>query len=186
MLRSNVKLEFTYNNGTTETEEMPLVGQGYWEKIIPVSPGDNVNVRAKLIGMTQTGQRFDYWTPMWHFDRQGNGAPIVTLVNGDMNSSLNMSEPSSNNDVAPVFVPPSVSIVDDVAETSDPLPKESSATEESVADQVLDKANNLSTSEWVLYAALNLGGIVVIAGGIFLYRRIKKNQSLRRDDLDDV
>lgn len=186
MLRSNVRLEFTYNNGTTETEDMPLIGQGYWEKIIPVSPGDNVNVRAKLIGMTQTGQRFDYWTPMWHFDRKGNSAPTVTLVNGDMNSSLDMSEPSSNNDVAPVFVPPAVSVVDDVAETSEAVPEEKIKTDESVSNQVLDKASNLSKNEWILYVALNVGGILVIAGGIFLYRRIKKNQSLRRDDLDDV
>ncbi|NLU98924.1 hypothetical protein B6N13_12615 [Marinomonas sp. UCMA 3892] len=186
MLRSNMKLEFTYNNGITETEEMPLVGQGYWEKIIPVSPGDNVNVRAKLIGMTQTGQRFDYWTPTWHFERQGNNAPTVTLVDGDVDNSSNMSEPSSNNDVAPMFVPPSVSVVDGVEDSADSLPEKNTLPEESVADQMLDKANDLSTSEWIWYAALNLGGIIVIAGGIFLYRRIKKNQSLRREDLDDV
>ncbi|WP_421851667.1 VWA domain-containing protein [Marinomonas sp.] len=187
MLRSNVKLEFTYNNGTTEMEDMPLVGQGYWEKIIPVSANDNVKVRAQLIGFTQTGLRFEYWTPVWHFNRQGNDAPTVGLGDVAPMGKLLIPVATSNKDVMPMLVPPSVSVVNEADENSDSQTEVAGETkEESTTDMVLDKANSLSTTEWIMYAVLNLGGIAVIVGGIFLYRRMKKNQSLRRDDLDDV
>jgi uncharacterized protein (TIGR03503 family) len=187
MLRSNVKLEFTYNNGTTEIEEMPLVGQGYWEKIIPVSANDNVKVRAQLIGFTQTGLRFEYWTPVWHFNRQGNDAPTVGLGDVAPLGKILIPVASSNKDVMPMLVPPSVSVVSEIDESSDALPENvETPKDESTTDNVLDDTNSLSTTEWIMYAALNLGGILFIVGGIIFYRRMKKNNSIMRDDLDDV
>ncbi|RBP78979.1 VWA domain-containing protein [Marinomonas rhizomae] len=187
MLRSNVKLEFTYRNGTTEIEEMPLVGQGYWEKIIPVSANDNVKVRAHLIGFTQTGLRFEYWTPIWHFNRQGNEVPSVGLEDVASLGKILIPVASSSKDVMPVLVPPSVSVVSEVEEsTRSEVDVKEESTVESTTDMVLDEASNLSKNEWILYVALNVGGILVIAGGIFLYRRIKKNKSIKRDNLDDV
>jgi uncharacterized protein (TIGR03503 family) len=185
--RSNVKLEFTYNNGTTETEEMPLVGQGYWEKIIPVSTDDNVKVRAKLIGMTQTGLRFDYWTPFWHFNRKGDEAPTVGLDDIDPTSMLLMSIPSSNRDLMPVMVLPAVSVVDE-AEESGKLSSELDAADLEVSDvdKAAEKTDSLSKTEWMMYIGLNLGGVLIIATGIFLYRRMQKNKSLKSDDTDDV
>jgi len=187
ILRSNVKLEFTYNNGTIETEEMPLVGQGYWEKIIPVSADDNVKVRAKLIGMTQTGLRFDYWTPFWHFSRKGDDAPTVRLDDIDPTSMLLMSIPSSNRDLMPVMVLPAISIVNE-AEEDDTLLSEPDAAdiEASDVDTIVKKTENLSKTEWIMYAGLNLGGILIIAAGVFLYRRMQKNKTLKSDETDDV
>lgn len=187
ILRSNVKLEFTYNNGTIETEEMPLVGQGYWEKIIPVSADDNVKVRAKLIGMTQTGLRFDYWTPFWHFSRKGDDAPTVRLDDIDPTSMLLMSIPSSNRDLMPVMVLPAISIVNE-AEEDDTLFSEPDTAdiETSDVDTIVKKTENLSKTEWIMYAGLNLGGILIIAAGVFLYRRMQKNKTLKSDETDDV
>ncbi|MDE8603487.1 VWA domain-containing protein [Marinomonas sp. RSW2] len=185
--RSNVKLEFTYNNGTTETEEMPLVGQGYWEKIIPVSADDNVKVRAKLIGMTQTGLRFDYWTPFWHFNRKGDEAPTVRLDDIDPTSMLLMSIPSSNRDLMPVMVLPAVSVVDEAEESGKQSSELDAADlEVSDVDKTVEKTDSLSKTEWMMYIGLNLGGILIIATGIFLYRRMQKNKSLKSDDTDDV
>jgi uncharacterized protein (TIGR03503 family) len=185
--RSNIKLEFTYNNGTTETEEMPLVGQGYWEKIIPVSVDDNVKVRAKLIGTTQTGLRFDYWTPFWQFNRKGDDAPTVGLDDIDPSSMLLTSIPSSSTDLMPVMVIPAVSVVNEVEE-GDELSSEPDAAdiETSDVDKAVEKTDSLSKTEWMMYIGLNLGGILIIAAGIFLYRRMQKNKSLKSDDTDDV
>lgn len=185
--RSNVKLEFTYNNGTTEVEDMPLVGQGYWEKIIPVSADDNVKVRAKLIGMTQTGLRFDYWTPFWHFNRKGDEAPTVRLDDIDPTSMLLMSIPSSNRDLMPVMVLPAVSVVDEAEESGKQSSEPDAADLEALdVDKAAEKAGSLSKTEWMMYIGLNLGGILIIATGIFLYRRMQKNKSLKSDDTDDV
>ncbi|ETI60385.1 VWA domain-containing protein [Marinomonas profundimaris] len=187
VLRSNVKLEFNYNNGTIETEEMPLVGQGYWEKIIPVSADEDVKVRAKLVGMTQTGLRFDYWTPFWHFNRKGDEAPTVSLDDATPASLLLMAVPSSNRDLMPVLVPPAISIVSEEQE-KEGLPSETDAVKADVSDvdEMVEKVDAISSTEWVMYAGLNLAGIAVIAAGIFLYRRIQKNKSLRSEDIDDV
>ncbi|QUX95690.1 hypothetical protein C0J08_09820 [Marinomonas sp. CT5] len=186
MLRSKVKLEFTDQNGTTEIEDMPLVGQGYWEKIVPVSANDNVKVRAQLIAFTQAGVRFEYWTPIWHFNRQGNDSPTVGL--GDTSSDeILIPVASSNNDVMPVLVPPSISVVSESEESMTASPTDEEKQEvKSTTDEVLDEVSTLSTTEWIMYAVLNLGGILVIAGGVFLYRSMKKKRSLKRDDVDDV
>lgn len=187
VLRSNVKLEFTYNNGTIETEEMPLVGQGYWEKIIPVSADDDVKVRAKLVGMTQTGLRFDYWTPFWHFNRKGDDAPTVNLDDATPASLLLMAVPSSNRDLMPVLVPPAISIVSEEQE-KEGVPSEPDVVKPDLSDvdEMVEKEDTISSTEWIMYAALNLAGIAIIAAGIFLYRRIQKNKSLRSEDIDDV
>lgn len=187
VLRSNVKLEFTYNNGTIETEEMPLVGQGYWEKIIPVSADDDVKVRAKLVGMTQTGLRFDYWTPFWHFNRKGDEAPTVNLDDATPASLLLMAVPSSNRDLMPILVPPAISIVSEEQE-KEGVPSEPDVVKPDLSDvdEMVEKEDTISSTEWIMYAALNLAGIAIIAAGIFLYRRIQKNKSLRSEDIDDV
>jgi len=188
VLRSNVKLEFTYNNGTIESEEMPLVGQGYWEKIIPVTADDNVKVRANLIGMTQTGLRFDYWTPFWHFSRKGDETPTVSLDEIHPTASmLSITVPSSNRDVMPVMVPPAISIVNEEEEADEQSSKPSAAdAKNSENDKSVGKEEGLSKKEWIMYAGLNFGAILVIAAGIFLYRRIQKNKSLKSDDIDHV
>lgn len=186
MLRSNVKLEFTYNStGTTEIEDMPLNGQGYWEKIIPVSANQNVQVRAKLIGFTQTGLRFEYWTPVWHFNRQGNDAPTIGLGAAAL-ATVFTPVASSNKDVMPMLVLPSVSVVSEAEENSDTQTEVAEELTGESSTESSNAVNGLSKADWIIYALLSLSFVVVVAGGIFLYRRIKKNQSLRREDLDDV
>lgn len=187
VLRSNVVLEFTYNNGAVDTQEMPLVGQGYWEKIIPVSPDDNVKVRAKLVGVTQTGLRFDYWTPFWRFNRENDSDVKVAQDDKVPVGILLTPVTSSNRDTMPVLLPPIISVVneEEVGEEITPLESVLPISPEE-PDDTLTEEVNISSTEWVMYAVLNLGGLVVIVGGALLYRRIKKNKSVKGDDVNDV
>ena len=186
ILQSNIRLEFTYNNGTSKVEEMPLVGQGYWEMIIPVAPNDNIKVRAQLLGVDQDGESFEYWTPAWELSRQGNDAPLVGLVDANNEGMALLSASTVDKNVMPVFLPPVISVVDD-AEEPVPLTSEASSSgDDASANGAAKVDNGFSSKEWVLYAALNIGGIVIIAGGILLYRRLKKSKSYQRDDVNDV
>ncbi|MGJ8647820.1 MAG: VWA domain-containing protein [Marinomonas colpomeniae] len=190
VMRSNVQIEFTYENGSTDTELMPLLGQGYWNKVIPVSSGDQVKVRAKLIGVTQTGLRFDYWTPYWNFNREGDNEATVSLGDVAPIGILLTSVPSQNRDVMPMLVPPAVSIVDDQEDSepsNDTVPNEEAMSEEELTAEEDDpKTESLSTSEWIMYGALNFGVLLLIGAGIFLYRLSKKNKSAKSDDIENV
>jgi hypothetical protein len=183
VLRSNVQIEFTYASGAVETELMPLIGQGYWEKVIPVSTNEQVKVRAKLVGVTQTGLRFDYWTPFWNFNRTGDNELTVNLGTDVPSNVLLSSVPSSNKDVMPVLVPPSVSVVN---EEETETPETNDGIEASEKDITMEEKSGLSTIEWITYIALNLGGLLIIGGGIFLYRLSKKNKQSQSDDIENV
>lgn len=196
VLRSNVLLEMTYDDGTTETEEMPLIGQGYWKKVIPVFPDDNVKVRAKLVGVTQTGLRFDYWTPVWSVAKEDSDDGDVKVIVGEETSVRSGDDASvsilltpvksSNREIMPVVVPPVISVVNEEESDEDTTPPESVLPLESEELNVLTEEVNMSSTEWIMYAVLNLGGLVVIAIGVLLYRRIQKNKSAKGDDVNDV
>ncbi|NLQ18605.1 VWA domain-containing protein [Marinomonas sp. M1K-6] len=187
VLRSNIKLEFSYNNGTTKTEEMPLIGQGHWEKILPVSPNERMKVRAQLMAMTQAGLRFDYWTPYWHVYREGDNPPVVGQGEQMFADTLLAPVASSNDSVQAMSVAPSISVVDDAQDSPDVLAEANGAdADESKVDKTENEADKLSAQEWTLYVILNVGAIFIIGAGVLLYRRMKKNKSIERDDLDDV
>ncbi len=178
LLRSSVVLEFTDNKGDKRTEEMPLIGQGYWEKVMPVSPDDHVIVRAKLSGVTQAGLRFEYQTPEWHFDRLGEADTTVGIGGQAVKSLLVSPSNSTNREVMPVMVAPAISIVEEdgepVDETVDSAPSESPMAE---IDEVMDEVDTMTSTDWIMYAALNIAGLAVIVAGVLLYRRIRKNGS---------
>ncbi|WP_394179711.1 VWA domain-containing protein [Marinomonas posidonica] len=178
LLRSNVVLEFTDKNGGKRTEEMPLIGQGYWEKVMPVSPDDHVMVRAKLSGVTQAGLRFEYQTPEWHFDRQGEADATVGVGEQAAKSLLLSPSNSTNREVMPVVVAPAISVVEEneepVEASVDTEPTELPATEK---EDVMDEVDTMTPTDWIMYAALNVAGLAVIVAGVLLYRRIRKNAS---------
>ncbi|RBO82577.1 VWA domain-containing protein [Marinomonas aquiplantarum] len=178
LLRSSVVLEFTDKKGGKRTEEMPLIGQGYWEKVMPVSPDDHVVVRAKLSGVTQAGLRFEYQTPEWHFDRQGEAGATVGVGEQAANSLLLSPSNSTNREVMPVVVAPAISVVEEngepVEESVDAEPTELPITE---TEDVMDEVDTMTPTDWIMYAALNVAGLAVIVAGVLLYRRIRKSAS---------
>lgn len=187
VLRSNIQLEFSYGNGTIEKEDMPLIGQGYWEKVVPVSVGDNVKVRAKLMGMTQTDLRFDYRTPSWSLSREAGRPPVVTLGDSAQVEDTLTTPSSSDQEVAPVSFAPAISVVEEVQEIEDPTENaDTNVDETSQMEKIRDKANSITTREWIMYGVLNLGAILIIGSGVLLYRRMKSRKSTKRDNLDDV
>ncbi|WP_137169601.1 VWA domain-containing protein [Marinomonas sp. FW-1] len=186
VLQSNIRLELTYNNGTSKIEEMPLVGQGYWEMIIPVAPDDNIKVRAELLGVDQNGESFEYWTPEWQLSRQGNDAPVVSLAGASNEGTALISAATVDKNVMPVFLPPAISVVDETEESASLASESSAPTKDASVSDAANKNDSFSSKEWMLYAALNIGGIIIIVGGILLYRRLKKSKSYQRDDVNDV
>ncbi|MBJ7537614.1 VWA domain-containing protein [Marinomonas transparens] len=176
VMRSKVTLELTDKDGTVNTEEMTLIGQGYWERVIPVSPDESMKVRAQLIGFTQAGVRFEYWTPMWDVTRSGIAAPLVMLTGSVVPSVVFNVQPSPSAGVAPVFVPPSVVVVESQDEES--LVEEPPVINDIDLDETTESIAGLSTQEWILYGVLNVGGVLLLAIGVLLYRRMKNKKDL--------
>ncbi|BFM48528.1 VWA domain-containing protein [Marinomonas sp. THO17] len=184
LLRSSVMLEFIEQDGSQRREEMPLIGQGYWEKVMPISPDDHLLVQATLLGVTQAGLRFEYTTPQWHLDRHGEAKANVSQEGQSGLPSLLVTPTNSENrEAMAVAVAPVVSVVEDDDEQveggSDNIAEEN--TEQTASDEDLlaaleDDAEQMTSTDWMLYAALNLGGFAIIAGGVILYRRIRKSK----------
>ncbi|TYL48126.1 vWA domain-containing protein [Marinomonas sp. IMCC 4694] len=186
VVNSAITLEFSYSNGTQKTDLMPLVGQGYWEAVVPVSANELTRVRAQLKGVTQTGVRFDYWTPTWEFGRQGDAIPTVRNVSDviDTLTTRPVSISTLDNGVTPVVVSPLISVVsENLINAEDPT---NTLSPEAVfvtdIPSQSDAMSGFTASDWAWFAGLNIGGILVIAGGIWAYRRRKKTPSQGDED----
>lgn len=190
VVNSTITLEFSYSNGTQKTDTMPLVGQGYWEAVVPVSANELTRVRARLKGVTQTGVQFDYWTPTWEFGRQGDAMPTIrdvsALINTVITTPANISE--FDNDVMPVMVSPLISVVSENSINVEEPPNTPSPEAVFVTDKSSqsDATSDFTASDWAWFAGLNIGGILVIAGGIWVYRRRQKSLSSQGDDEENV
>ncbi|WCN09546.1 VWA domain-containing protein [Marinomonas mediterranea] len=183
-LRSNVKLELAYKNGTTEVQEMPFVGQGYWEKVFPIDPESVIRAKAKLIGITQTGIRFEYESEPWTVERKAAGE--VTLSKGDqvLSTEALTALATTNREVMPVVVAPQITIVAEEDVETEPdvteVAETDSNTEPEVADSLPEtppeEVATFGMGDWLLYGGLNLLAVILIGGGYFVYRRIKRNK----------
>ncbi|RNF51109.1 VWA domain-containing protein [Marinomonas hwangdonensis] len=184
LFASSITLLFSYPDGTSESILMPLIGQGYWEKALSVDAGRYVKVKARLIGVTQFGRRFEYETPEWVVGRDAGKAPIAIRSDRLTKEALfasniaSLTTASDTDSTAPMLVAPSITLVDDTMR--DIVPADNNTSISAEAEVRNTDANNnaesiLSSKDWILYVLLNVGGIFIIGGGILLYRRIKKN-----------
>lgn len=171
LLRSSVEIEYHYQDGTKRVEEMPLIGQGYWQQVVPLEAQGQLKVRVHLQAVTQNGVKFDYWSEPWQQGQNPAPAPITAAAN-TVDSGVVIAAPKV--DVMPIYVPSSV------VEVKDPQAPEQGA-EETFSNlsgdtdaPVNEPTSSFTSSEWLLYLALNVGGLVIIVGGILLYRRAKK------------
>lgn len=183
ILRSNVVLEYTYDDGIIDRQDMPLIGQGYWEKVVLVPPSGNVKVRAKLAGVTQTGLRFDYWTSYWHFFREEGGEVKIVPDENVPTSVLLTPVTTSTDDVMPVLVPPAISIVSEVENNQDVVLDQTLPFNPEIIE--VREEVSMSYTKWIMYVVLSLGGLLII-GGVFLYRLLKKNKPTKDDDIYHV
>ncbi|MEC8080169.1 MAG: VWA domain-containing protein [Pseudomonadota bacterium] len=184
VLRSNARLILTSADGGEESLEMPLIGEGFWQKIYPVPPNSTVSAHVRLIGITQTGVRFEYSTPSWYLTRDGAGTVTVSRSQQEPDAAL-AAAAAINRDLVPLVVTPQVAIVsepeldnepeeisseEDTGLTDEPLPE---ASDESLVEE--DEAS-LSTTDWLLYGALNGLGLLLLVGGYWLFRRVRKKR----------
>jgi hypothetical protein len=163
---------------------LPLIGEGFWQKIYPVPPNSTVSAHVRLIGITQTGVRFEYSTPSWYLTRDGAGSVTVSRSQQEPDTAL-AAAAAINRDLVPLVVTPQVAIVseseldnepegisneEDAGSTDEPLPE---ASDESLVEEA---ETSLSTTDWLLYGALNGLGLLLLIGGYWLFRRIRKKR----------
>lgn len=184
LFASDIRLSILHPNGSTESLIMPLVGKGYWEINLPIEEGSYTKVNAALKGVTQTGQPFEYDTSHWSVGRDLGKTPFA--VRGDIETDQSIfaaliAQAAATPALAkavPVTVAPSIFNVDDFQQETTLL-KNSEAGDININNRDVEKniptESVFSSREWILYAVLNLGGLLVIGGGILLYRRMKKN-----------
>jgi len=182
MLRSNVQLEIVYENGDKENQLMTLLGEGYWQSELSVRTNTKATVRARLVGVTQTGLRFDYWTPYWNYIRKGDEVPIVSKGAEAPMVEKTVAEEPVNEELMPAIAPPDLSVVaNDGLETEQSLDIINELPSEEAKPE-----GSLSTGEWLMYAGLNFGALLVVGGGFYLYRVMRKNKKLKSDDINNV
>ncbi|WP_235890066.1 VWA domain-containing protein [Maribrevibacterium harenarium] len=194
-LRSNAKLVVDYHSGTEQVEEMTLQGAGYWEKVLPVTANATLSIRVRLVGVTRTGMRFDYDTPVWSVIR--NGADQVSVKQGPLPAQ---AEPeldalaalgAVNRTVAPVVVTPQIAVVDE-PETTPPTAELDDAPTAQVEDETSPVEEppvapvGLTTTEWLLYGGLNLLAVALAGGGYFFWRRRKAQRQQQEGEVEDV
>ncbi len=193
MLRSNARLIITTGDGAEDSIEMPLIGEGFWQKIYPVSPNSTVSAHVRLIGITQTGVRFEYSTPSWYLSRDGAGDVNVSRSSGDGGGSMIAAMGASNRDLVPLVVTPQVAVVtipesppeEVVDNASDASDTDSSALPEDIAESDSAPAE-LTSSDWILYGVLNGAALLVLVGGYAVFRRMRKKRKQKIEDELDV
>ncbi|TBR37993.1 VWA domain-containing protein [Marinomonas agarivorans] len=173
VLLSRVMLEIEYETGEKTLEEVPLLGIGFWQEVM-LPQERRFSVRAQLLGETQAGVKFEYWTPTIEYVKAEN--------------------PIDGNQVTPEQTRPEQTTpvvgIEDVAQglplgfNSDALP-ETMASEADISEPVdLDIASTepeinedeleISLFEILSYVAANLAALGVLGGLFWLYRRRKK------------
>ncbi|MCB5162199.1 VWA domain-containing protein [Marinomonas algarum] len=174
LLRSEIHLHLTYNNGTKSTEVMPLTLQGHWEKIIPVTSGENVQVEAVLTGQTVSDKEkiFEYRAPKWRYQRQGAGLPQVYLDGNEQKMPAPSSALSVDNDVNPVQISPSFTLVSEE--------EAQSVESEKIADPSLSvkkaplNAESTPSSHSIGYKVAGAFGVLVLLTVVFFVFRRRK------------
>lgn len=196
MLRSNARVVITASDGGEQILDMPLIGEGFWQKIYPVSPNSRVTAQVHLIGITQTGVRFEYTTPPWYLTRDGAGEVLISRTAGS-DTVLIAAMAAANRDLTPLVVTPQIAIVSEeelaqeeaAAAANDAAVEPEQASEDEVTDEAQDSApeeKGLTTADWVLYGTLNGIGILVLVAGYLIFRQLRKKRKQKIEDELDV
>ncbi|WP_438464787.1 vWA domain-containing protein [Marinomonas sp. PE14-40] len=190
LFRSQAFLEVEYDNATRVEEELPLIGAGFWQKLVP-SKKVNFTARVKLKGVTQTGVRFDYTTNPLNFaynkpvssnlltdvapgtavtdfiaeSREGFSG-IESQVEESLEEKLKIEIDATD------LMKDMKASIDDVANSADALISGDKVEKENSADV------SFSSGEILVYALINITVFLLIGGGIWwLRRRSKANKT---------
>lgn len=183
MMRSNARLIITSSDGSEDSLEMPIIGEGFWQKIYPVQPNSTVTAHVRLIGITQTGVRFEYSTKPWVLSRDAANQVVVSRsAKQEESSDAPIAAVGvANRDLMPVVVAPQVAVVEDVEQESDATVEENTSAEDAelpanVEEESNQEAAGLDSGDWLLYGAINIAGLLVLAGGYVLFRKLRKKR----------
>ena len=186
LFRSQAFLEVEYDNATRVEEELPLIGAGFWQKLVP-SKKVNFTARVKLKGVTQTGVRFDYTTKPLNFaynkpvssNLLTDVAPGTAVTDFIAESREGFSGVESNVEEsleeklkieidATDLMKDMKASIDDAANSADALISGDKVEKENSADV------SFSSGEILVYALINITVFLLIGGGIWWLRRRNK------------
>lgn len=199
VLRSRVMLEITYDNGDRLFEEIPVLGIGFWQKVL-VPKSDDYSVRAQLIGVTQTGVDFEYWTPSIKSSNiavDPDPEPEATLTNADPGIALSRATLSSreemdqNSDEVETDQTVIEPVEDKEQAESDIATLENEIAEEveKLKDELTENSSdmNLSLKEILIFAGANFVAFGSLGGLLWwLLRRRKKSKDHDSSMTNDV
>lgn len=200
--RSRVMLEIIYQSGERLFEEMPLLGIGFWQRII-IPKAESFSVRAKIDAVTRTGAKFEYWTPYWRARKRNTqeGGKIITppsdLAVDKMSAtkeSLNQlenqsvaSEPEQVEETQSVTAPvvlPSIQVEPAIQTEPEPAPEVESTQAEQLpieedasieeTDAPTEPEGLVSSGGILLYVLANSLILLAFGGGLWWYLRRKK------------
>ena len=188
LYRSTVVLEIDYSDGSRFEEELPLIGAGFWQKMIPAKNSD-FKAKARLKGMTQTGVNFSYETPVW--SNQEAGSQTLRLLTDEvpgvvvkdfiaesrdgLNSSENQVEKSLEEKLK--FEIDGQKLVQSVQKQIEVLTDTVNNGDEGSKSDIDDNKITISTNEVILYAALNTLAFAMIGFAIWWVRKRNKRKS---------
>lgn len=188
LFKSQVSLDIEYEDGSRLQESLPLIGAGFWQKLIP-SKQINFVARATLEGVTQAGVKFEYVTSPFNYEYvrpevsslltdEAPGEAVTNFIaesREGFEGSENQVEQSLEEKLKIQI--DANSVIDgvkegiaDVTETAEGLV----STDVPSEDQ--DKVS-FSTSEIIVYAVINTLVFIFIGGAIWWIRRRNKEKS---------
>ncbi|SBS33462.1 hypothetical protein MSP8886_02760 [Marinomonas spartinae] len=187
--RSNVRLELTFTDGTKQFDQMAKLKDGDWNKVIPVATNSSIKARARLMGITQSGARIEYWTPTWTIHR--NGSDPVYVEKGSIASSTPPTSTvsvESEQNVAPVLVEPNVELVGNTPTGNNQQAANDTGGNNQGDDSAQD-AETFGADSLLLYLGIAGGVVLLLAVIVFVIRRSRRRNrydDFQDDDLDDV
>ncbi|EAQ63313.1 hypothetical protein MED121_00165 [Marinomonas sp. MED121] len=189
LFRSQVFLEVEYSDGTRFEGELPLIGAGFWQKMVPAKNLDFI-ARARLKGVTQTGIRFNYVTPTF---RHVYSKPVFSdlLTDEDPGAAVTDFIAESREGFAGVENEVKQSLEDRLkfeidaqelmADVKTSIDEFGDSSKEAVEEVIPEEELNISSNEIILYGVLNALGFALIGAGIWWFRKRKKSQQVSEE-----
>jgi hypothetical protein len=187
LFRSQAFLEVDYVDGTRVEEELPLIGAGFWQKLVP-SKKVNFSAKVRLKGVTQTGVRFDYTTSpvVFNYDKPESSNLLTDVAPGtavtdflaesrEGFSGLETQTNESLEEKLKIEID-ATELMKDVQASIDEAAESAEALMSGEQGDNQDDENNINFSggEILVYALINLTAFLAIGGGIWWLRKRKK------------
>lgn len=195
LFRSQAFLEVDYIDATRVEEELPLIGAGFWQKLVP-SKKVNFTAKVRLKGVTQTGVRFDYTTSPLKFNyNKPESSNLLTDVapgtavtdflaeSREGFSGLETQTNESLEEKLKIEID-ATELMKDVQTSIDEAAESAEALMSGEQGEAQDDENDISFSgsEILVYALINLAVFLAIGGGIWWMRKRKKSNQTNTEE----